>query len=136
MIKYILDDHCFACGKDNKIGLKLQFSEDKINKKVWTKLQLPREYQGVKGFAHGGIIATLLDEASAYASLAAGYSSVTAELNIKYRHPVPINQPIEVSADFIEKNNRIIIIKAKIIHDHKIVAKADAKMYDISDRLG
>ena len=56
---------CFACGPANPDGLKLKFSYSPDRHFVKSILHLDKRFQGATGFAHGGIIATLLDEAMA-----------------------------------------------------------------------
>jgi len=54
-------------------------------------------YSGGAGFAHGGIIAVLLDEAMGKISKLTEERAVTAELNIEYHKPVPLDREIVVS---------------------------------------
>ena len=55
------DEYCFACGRNNPIGLHLDFKFD--GDKYIAKKTVPREYQGYKDIVHGGIVTTMLDEA-------------------------------------------------------------------------
>ena len=51
---------CFACGKANPIGLKLEFER---NDEECSATFIPqREHQSYDGRMHGGLISTLLDE--------------------------------------------------------------------------
>src|SRR3954468_16859935 len=56
-------NHCFGCGKDNSEGMRLKFFFDEGKRLTWCRFRLGRRYQGPPGHAHGGIIATILDEA-------------------------------------------------------------------------
>lgn len=63
MTKLNLEDdrYCFACGLDNPDGLRIEWI---TSGKTATATFIPdRKYQGWKGILHGGITATLLDEA-------------------------------------------------------------------------
>ena len=54
--------HCFACGLENPIGLKLKFYQT-AEDEVTADYVAPEEYQGYPGILHGGVTATILDEA-------------------------------------------------------------------------
>jgi hypothetical protein len=56
---------CFACGKDNPVGLKLKIVKD--GDEARGEFTVSEFYQGWRGYVHGGIIFTILDEAMAYA---------------------------------------------------------------------
>ena len=43
--------------------MRLKFFFDEGHHRAWCKVKLPKKYQGPPKHAHGGIIATLLDEA-------------------------------------------------------------------------
>ena len=57
---------CFACGKANPIGLKLEF--ERTEEECSTAFIPKREHQSYDGRMHGGLISTLLDEKCVFAS--------------------------------------------------------------------
>lgn len=80
---------CFACGAENPQGLHLCF-ETAPDGSVATSWQPAPVFQGFEGVIHGGLIATVLDEAMAKAVLASGLKAVTCELSVRFRrHIVP-----------------------------------------------
>ncbi|MFW5809181.1 MAG: PaaI family thioesterase [Halanaerobium sp.] len=89
------DGMCFACGDKNPISLALDFeaiSEDKVKAEF-----IPGEYhQGYDGIIHGGLTATLLDEAMAHVIGFKGIKAFTAELNIRYRKAIEIGEKLEI----------------------------------------
>jgi len=58
--------------------------------------------QGPPGCAHGGAIATVLDEAMGAAAWFNGHSALAVNLNINLKYGVPLETPLEVSG-WIEK---------------------------------
>ena len=77
------DDHkCFVCGQENEQGLRLHWT---INGNVMTAQFVPEpKYQGWKGILHGGILATLLDEAmTRLVGIVCG-QALTAEMIVRY----------------------------------------------------
>ena len=99
-------NHCFGCGGANDSGMKLTFELDKDTKHATGRFVLGPRYAGGAGFAHGGVIAILLDEAMGKISKLTGERAVTAELNIEYRKPVPVDAEITVSGWQEEEKGR------------------------------
>lgn len=89
-------NRCFGCGAANSAGMKLSFDLDLDARRARGSFVLGPDYAGGGGFAHGGIIAVVLDEAMGKLSRLADESAVTAEMNIEYKRPVPIDKPIVV----------------------------------------
>ena len=89
-------NRCFGCGAANAAGMKLSFDLDLDARRACGSFVLGPDYAGGGGFAHGGIIAVVLDEAMGKLSRLADESAVTAEMNIEYKRPVPIDKPIVV----------------------------------------
>jgi uncharacterized protein (TIGR00369 family) len=89
-------NHCFACGKDNPDGMRLKFFFDEGQHRAWSKVKLPRKYQGPPGHAHGGIIATLLDEAMGKVNKLRSVVALTSSMAIEFLKPVPLAQNLIV----------------------------------------
>ena len=99
-------NHCFGCGAANPAGMKLAFELDLDARRARGSFVLGQNYAGGGGFAHGGIIAVMLDEAMGKISRLKDESAVTAEMNIEYRKPVPIGKPIVVEGWQEEEKGR------------------------------
>jgi len=89
-------NRCFGCGGNNEAGMRLVFDLDFDAKRACGRFVLGANYAGGAGFAHGGIIAVVLDEAMGKLSKLTGEKAVTAELSVVYRRPVPVDQEIVV----------------------------------------
>jgi uncharacterized protein (TIGR00369 family) len=99
-------NHCFGCGGANPSGMKLAFELDLDSGRASGRFVLGPRYGGGAGFAHGGVIAILLDEVMGKISKLLEERAVTAELNIEYRKPVPVDAEITVSGWQIEQKGR------------------------------
>lgn len=88
------DSMCFVCGPKNPIGLKLQFREE--NGQYMTEFTAGPEHQSYDGIVHGGLVSTVLDEVMARYIYVKGLHAVTARLEVRYRQPTPIEQPLTV----------------------------------------
>lgn len=101
-----LTNRCFGCGGANDGGMKLTFVQDNVQKRIVGRFVLGERYQGGGGMAHGGIIATLLDEAMGKACRFRNARAVTAELTVEYLNPVRVDTEIVVEAFETEQKGR------------------------------
>ena len=86
-------------------------------------------FQGYDGVVHGGIISTLLDEAMAKLSYELGYNAVTGTLDIRFKNPAPVGQPLSVYGEIIEAGKRVIKAKARVEkEDGTILATATSML--------
>jgi acyl-coenzyme A thioesterase PaaI-like protein len=97
---------CFGCGGNNEAGMKLVFELDFDTKRIRGRFVLGTNYAGGAGFAHGGIIAVVLDEAMGKLSKLTDEHAVTAELNVAYRKPVPVDKEIVVEGWQEQENGK------------------------------
>ena len=98
MRKQANSEDCFVCGIANPLGLNIAFYEHPDGS-VRSNLTIRPEFQGWPGVAHGGIIATLLDEVTARVYMNDSTENklmMTGKLEIRYRKPVPVGEPIEI----------------------------------------
>ena len=77
-------------------------------------MKLPAKYQGATGFAHGGLIATLLDEAMAKANGLGGIRAVTLRLQVNYRKLVPVERNIRLRGWRTSRRGRKLYLRAEI----------------------
>src|SRR5215510_4165396 len=111
-------NHCFACGKDNPAGMHLKFYIDEASRQAVCKFKLARRYQGPPGHAHGGIIATILDEAMGKINKLSNVIALTKSMNVEYLKPVPLGKPLTVTARAQNINGREHTNLAEISDEH------------------
>jgi uncharacterized protein (TIGR00369 family) len=92
------ENACFGCGGANAHGMKLAFQADTATGRVTGRFRISAQFQGSMGVLHGGIIATLLDEAMGKVCRLSDVRAVTAELSIEYLKPIRADQEILVEA--------------------------------------
>lgn len=121
---------CFACGVNNPIGLKLVFD---FEDGVYTARFTPRpEHQGYGTITHGGIVATLLDEAMAKLVYVRGHLAVTADLSIRYRKPAIIGDELTITGRIICEAHRLVECEAEVRNSSgEVVAEAIGKMMKV-----
>jgi acyl-coenzyme A thioesterase PaaI-like protein len=121
---------CFACGKDNPVGLKLKFVKD--GDEARGEFTISELYQGWRGFVHGGIISTILDEAMAYTYFPQ-IKGVTAKTEIRIRQPVPIGVPLVATGRLVKKTRKLLTAAATItLKDGTVVAESTAQVYVVN----
>jgi uncharacterized protein (TIGR00369 family) len=113
-MKFETYGNCFVCGENNPNGLRLSFEIDKEKQNLKTTFISSPTFQGWDGIVHGGIISTLLDEAMAKLIYELGYQTVTASLEIKFKKPAPILEPLSVYGEITEVSKRLIRAKAHV----------------------
>jgi uncharacterized protein (TIGR00369 family) len=89
---------CFACGKNNREGMLLRFAYDKERNCFVCRFRLGKRYTGPPGHCHGGIIATILDEAMGKVNKLRQVVALTSEITVNYLRPVPLNKPLRVES--------------------------------------
>lgn len=121
---------CFVCGRENPVGLHLTFYEDPNTNRIVAPVVIPEHYQGYPGIAHGGILSTILDEASGRAIMIEAEDDpfwVTAKLEIRYRKPTPTETPLEVVGWVVKKRRRSAQVAGEIrLPDGTVTVEASA----------
>jgi len=126
---------CFGCGGDNAGGMKLTFEQDNLNRRIVGRFVLGERYQGGGGFAHGGIIAVLLDEAMGKVCRFREARAVTAELTVEYLKPINVQQEIVVEGRETEMKGRNIFIAGEICDTAGVVlARGKARFVVIGQK--
>ena len=90
---------------------------------------------GPPGHAHGGSIAAIFDEVLGLAAWAAGHAVVVGNLNVSFRHLLPLEQVVEISSTIVSVEGRKIMVHGRITDGNETVyAKADCLCITIPDR--
>jgi len=118
--------HCFACGEDNPIGLKLKPRYD--GEKVTALFTPTTDHQGWFNITHGGILYTILDEVTAYSTLCAGFSfGVTAKSSVRFRNPASTGVEILASAWITKSTSRLVETRGMLTNpDGTVVAEVES----------
>ncbi|HKE34895.1 MAG TPA: PaaI family thioesterase [Candidatus Acidoferrum sp.] len=128
-------NRCFGCGGDNTGGMKLTFEQDNANRKIVGRFVLGERYQGGAGFAHGGIIALLLDEAMGKVCRFREVRAVTAELSVEYLKPVSIDKEIVVEGRETEMNGRNLFMSGEVRNENgEVLARGKGRFVVIKPR--
>jgi uncharacterized protein (TIGR00369 family) len=109
-------NYCFACGRDNPDGMRLNFSYDEQRNLFVCRFRLGKRYTGPPGHCHGGVIATILDEAMGKVNKLRSVIALTSEITVHYLKPVPLNRPLRVESRELRVRGRRHINVAEILN--------------------
>ncbi len=111
---------CFGCGQGNEQGLRLGFSQYPDGT-VETSHRTAPHHCGVDTVVHGGIQATILDEVMGVAAqLGLGADAdtapcVTAEMQLSYRRPVPMDADVVARSRLTSIEGRDLHVEGAIV---------------------
>jgi len=118
---------CFGCGRDNTIGLKLDFHQE--GESVRAEFIPGEMYQGWPGVVHGGLICTMLDEVIGYAAGYQGLYAVTVKMEVCYRKPAMIGQRLLLCARVKSVSGRTVVCDGEIqLEDGMLIAEAHSEL--------
>jgi acyl-coenzyme A thioesterase PaaI-like protein len=125
---------CFVCGSENPHNLGIHWYVDEKGV-VSSEFTLTLAQQGPPDHAHGGALAAVLDEVMGAAVWQAGYTVAAANLNINYRKPVPLGQPLSTKGYITRRNGRKLYAHGEIYLLDGTVAVAGRGLYIIASQL-
>ncbi|KRV51420.1 thioesterase [Wenjunlia vitaminophila] len=108
-------DQCFGCGPRHPHGLHL-VSRASDGVAVTAELRLQGDHQGAPGLAHGGVLASALDEVLGAVNWMLRAVAVTRRLETDYLLPVPVDAVLHLSA------------RCTAVHRRKIYSTAEARI--------
>jgi acyl-coenzyme A thioesterase PaaI-like protein len=127
---------CFVCGKHNPDGLHLDF-EPEGAAGIRTACVIPERFQGFAGIAHGGILATILDECMVNTVWLRGVVAVTARLEVRLLRPVHLGQRVTFRAEVRRESSRGFEVASRAeLDDGTVVAEGKALLVKMSGAAG
>lgn len=107
-------NRCFGCGPANSTGLHLEFFLADDGSVVSLPV-IAAAFDGHPGYLHGGVIATLLDEAMSKAVRASGRTAMTRQMEVDYLRPVPSGAELRIEGRILRSADRKHWTEAKIV---------------------
>ncbi len=117
---------CFACGPDNPIGLKIDFT---VADGTCSGRFTPGKYHvGFNDTVHGGIIFSALDDVMANLLYLQGIKAYTAKCEIRYRRALRVGETIELTSRVENERRRLVTLKgeARLAEGGDLVADCSA----------
>jgi acyl-coenzyme A thioesterase PaaI-like protein len=82
---------------------------------------------------HGGYVAGAFDEVLGWACAKSGNPAVTGKLTVRYRHPTPLNVPVEFRAAWPRVAGKRVHVHATLTAGDDVTAEADG-LFVLVDR--
>ncbi|NND00640.1 MAG: PaaI family thioesterase [Gammaproteobacteria bacterium] len=124
---------CFVCGRDNPVGLRMQFYDDGKDT-VCSDFTPDQRYQGYPEIVHGGILASILDEVVGRVAMIGDHHRfmMTVNLKVQYRLPVVVDTPLHAVGKVIRIKGRIGKAEGKIfLPDGSVACEAELTLADM-----
>ncbi len=126
---------CFACGRNNPHGLKLEWFNNYDENCVEASFTLDDNYCSYPGTVHGGIIATILDETSGRAIMLDNNFErlmVTLKMEVVYKHNTPTHTPLKAIGRVIKDGgSRAQVTGEIVLPDGTVSAKCTSILFKI-----
>ena len=97
--------------------MRLKFVYDDQRQRFVCRFRLGKRYTGPPGHCHGGIIATILDDAMGKVNKLRDVVALTSQITVNYLRPVPLNQPLRVESFEVEAEGRQHVNMAEISNE-------------------
>jgi acyl-coenzyme A thioesterase PaaI-like protein len=117
---------CFICAPSHPGGLRLLFVPQ-VDGSVAAEFDCDIAYEGYSGVVHGGIVASLLDGAMTNCLFSMGHVAVTADLHVRFRHPLGTGQKATVRAWLTRNALPLFVLEAEIAQAGQVKATAVGK---------
>jgi acyl-coenzyme A thioesterase PaaI-like protein len=111
-----------VAGWANPLGLAARLWRD--GDVAVMKVSLGNAFEGAPGRAHGGVVAALLDEVMGFMNAIHGEMAFTAQLDITYHAPTPVNEPIIARAWLDRSDGRKRYVIGEIRAEDVLLASA------------
>lgn len=120
---------CLVCGRQNPHGLKLSLHVDVEAALVTCDFVPNSDHVGFEGIIHGGLLATMLDEAMVWAATWRGRRfCVCGELVVRYRQEARVGDKLTVTAEVETSRPKLIQAVGKVFNSQgDLLATASGK---------
>ena len=123
---------CVVCSQSNALGLGLKFDVTDQGF-MEASFDCDSAFQGYPNVLHGGIICSLLDGAMTNCLFAHGWPAVTAELTVRFRHPIVTGGRATVRARVESSMRPLHVLVGEVLQNGRVTATAKGKFVEKPD---
>ena len=129
VLQDLYPDSSFVSGVENSRGMKMiPVIKDR---KIYAKYVFDKSFEGGPGLVHGGILSTVLDEMMGYATFTQNLFCVTANLNVNFRAPSPVEKEFEIYAWVKNIDGKKVYTESVIQSEEIIHVESDGLFIDL-----
>ena len=139
------NNHCYGCGANNQKGLQVKSFWDGEFSAIACWIPEEHHCAGSKDIVNGGVTASLIDCHSVNLAMADAYKRegrevgeapkiwyVTAQLNVSYKKPTPINKELVIKASIREVSGKKTWLDCDLLADEQVCVSAEVLAVRIS----
>jgi len=123
---------CVVCGRAGPPALGLEFHVQSDGS-VTASFDCGENFEGYGGILHGGVVSAIADGAMTNCLFAHGIAAVTAELNVRFRHPVRLGTPLTATAHITGRAEPLFLVEAELIEADQLKARATGKFMQMDE---
>lgn len=116
--------NCLGCGSQNPAGMGVRLRAD--GDLLRGSVTFDQRQEGAPGIAHGGAVATVLDDSLGSMLVLLGIPAVTANLNVNFRAPALLHRPMQIEAWSAGRDGRKLHLHGRLLSDSTVIADAQA----------
>jgi uncharacterized protein (TIGR00369 family) len=126
---------CLVCGRDNPHGLHLHLHVDETTGRIETTFTPQAHHIGFEGVVHGGVLATVLDEAMVWAATWQGRRfCVCGEMTVRFRQSPAVGEPLRITAEVGQHRARLVQTTGSVVNAAGgVIAVASGKYVPLDD---
>ena len=121
--------NCMGCGPENPASVGLSMERD--GERVRGSVTLDRRHEGAPGYAHGGAVTTILDDALGMLLFVLRRPAVTARIEVDFRSPAYIGHPFDVEAWVDAIDGRKLWMLAELREGDEVIAAARSLFLEV-----
>jgi len=127
--------NCLVCGRSNPHGLHLSLYVDPATGVVTTTYTPTADHIGFEGIIHGGVIATVVDEAMVWAATWSGKRfCVCGELTVRFKESALVGERLMITARIDVARRKLVITTCEVMRaDGTIIATASGKYIPLAE---
>jgi acyl-coenzyme A thioesterase PaaI-like protein len=116
-------DHSPFIGLANPLSPPLHF--EYRGDRLYGTVTFGSAYEGPPGCVHGGYVAAAFDELLGAAQSMSGTQGMTARLEVNYRNPTPLGEPLHMEGWVDRRDGRKIFVKGTLSTEANLTADAE-----------
>lgn len=106
--------------------LRIRYYRRDLDGRLVAKVWFGSGTEGPPGYAHGGSIAAVLDEAMGIAVSLAGHTALTGQLTVRFRELLPVNNIAIAETEVLSEKHKTVHVRACLRQSHgNMIAKAE-----------
>jgi acyl-coenzyme A thioesterase PaaI-like protein len=125
---------CLVCGRDNPHGLALSLHVDDADGTVHVDFTPRSPHIGFEGIVHGGVLATVLDEAMVWAATWHGRRfCLCGSMNIRFHALANVGDALHVTAKVTNARKGLVETSGEVTRGRQSIAVATGKYVPLND---